>query len=468
VIYTIISKCRFTGCFLGAFRVILYFLNDIHCREESQVKMNTSKKTNSKGAGYIFKRGSMYYLQYDVNGSRKKISLGVKNRRDAENKAKEILEPLREGTTKEKIAVHIGNARNLLSSRKLIFEEVWDKFAIKLRKDLGKDTVGNYKRQWEAFKSWLYKNHAEITELSQVTSEMALEYADKLDKVDRLSTSSFNQHRGTLSRLFHLLSKEVGITENPMFVVESKSTPGISRKELTEKQITMVLGKFDDPNFNMMHKDEMRVLFHIGTWTGLRLKDCVLMKWDDIDFKRNRIFCVPVKTRTHGNTVIIPIHPILLKELKKALTWQTNEYVLPNAAPRYIRVPSTFKKDVVRVFFECGFETSKQVENRKKRTNVIGFHSLRHSFVSFCAKAGVPLPVVQAIVGHGNPAMTRHYIHIGEESVKQAINALPQGNMLSGAKKEKTTEEKNQEAIVLLKSKPQLTETEMRLLKILQ
>lgn len=426
----------------------------------------STKKTNPKGSGYIFKRGAIYYLQYDVNGRRKKISLGVKSRRDAENKAKEILEPLREGTTKEKIAVHIGKARELISSRKLLLEQVWDKFSVKLRKDLGKDTLGNYKRQWEAFKSWLYKNHAEITELSQVTSEIALEYAEKLDKTDRLSTSAFNQHRGTLIRLFRLLGKEAGITENPMLVIESKATPGITRKELTEEQILTVLEKFDDPNFHMLHKEEMRVLFHMGTWTGLRLKDCVLMKWENIDFNSNRIFCIPVKTRTHGNTVIIPIHPALRRELEKALAWQKDEYILPMAAARYVRAPSTFKKDVVRVFSECGFETSKQVENRKKKTNIIGFHSLRHSFVSFCAKAGVPLPVVQAIVGHGNPAMTRHYIHIGEESVKQAINALPQGNLLPEPKK--TIDDRVKEVIELLNSKPQLTETDMQILKILQ
>ena len=57
------------------------------------------------------------------------------------NKTKEILEPLREGTTKEKIAVHIGKARNLISSRKLILEQVWDKFAIKLRKDLNTNNL---------------------------------------------------------------------------------------------------------------------------------------------------------------------------------------------------------------------------------------------------------------------------------------------------------------------------------------
>ena len=58
-----------------------------------------------------------------------------------------------------------------------------------------------------------------------MTSEIALEYAEKLDKVDRLSTSAFNQHRGTLIRLFRLLAKEAGITENPMLDVESKATP---------------------------------------------------------------------------------------------------------------------------------------------------------------------------------------------------------------------------------------------------
>jgi hypothetical protein len=86
--------------------------------------------------------------------------------------------------------------------------------------------------------------------------------------------------------------------------------------------------------------------------------------------------------------------------------------------------------------------------------------------VSFCAKAEVPLPVVQAIVGHGNPAITRHYIHIGEESIKQAINALPQGNLLPES--QGTIDEKAKEVVALLNAKPQLIETEMQVLKILQ
>ena len=55
----------------------------------------------------------------------------------------------------------------------------------------------------------------------------------------------------------------------------------------------------------------------------------------------------------------------------------------------------------------------------------VGFHSLRHSFVSLCANAGVPLAAVQAIVGHSSPAMTRHYSHLGIEAARGAVAALP-------------------------------------------
>ena len=54
-----------------------------------------------------------------------------------------------------------------------------------------------------------------------------------------------------------------------------------------------------------------------------------------------------------------------------------------------------------------------------------GFHGLRHTFVSLCRVAEVPSAVVESIVGHSTPAMTRHYTHIGESAAKKAIATLP-------------------------------------------
>jgi Phage integrase family len=55
----------------------------------------------------------------------------------------------------------------------------------------------------------------------------------------------------------------------------------------------------------------------------------------------------------------------------------------------------------------------------------VGFHSLSHTFVSLCRESNAPLAVVESIVGHSNPAMTRHYTHVGELAAGQAVAALP-------------------------------------------
>ena len=64
----------------------------------------------------------------------------------------------------------------------------------------------------------------------------------------------------------------------------------------------------------------------------------------------------------------------------------------------------------------------------------IGFHSLRHSFVSICREANVPLSIVESIVGHSNPSMTRHYTHTGEIAARAAVANLP--SLLSDTKPE--------------------------------
>jgi hypothetical protein len=65
-------------------------------------------------------------------------------------------------------------------------------------------------------------------------------------------------------------------------------------------------------------------------------------------------------------------------------------------------------------------------EGTDKRAVVeVGFHSLRHTFVSLCRESNAPLAVVEAIVGHSNPAMTRHYTHVSELAAAHAVNGLP-------------------------------------------
>lgn len=54
------------------------------------------------------------------------------------------------------------------------------------------------------------------------------------------------------------------------------------------------------------------------------------------------------------------------------------------------------------------------------------FHDLRHSFVSFMAERGVPLPIVRSMVGHMSAKMTRYYTHISTQAARQAVELLDQ------------------------------------------
>jgi len=79
------------------------------------------------------------------------------------------------------------------------------------------------------------------------------------------------------------------------------------------------------------------------------------------------------------------------------------------------------------LFESCGIQTTEAPTNghRRKRIVRVGFHSLRHSFVSLCAANRVPQVAIMELVGHGSPAMTALYSHAGDEQKAKAIAALP-------------------------------------------
>lgn len=80
--------------------------------------------------------------------------------------------------------------------------------------------------------------------------------------------------------------------------------------------------------------------------------------------------------------------------------------------------------DVLRVIRWIGLEPSVKVPGRKKKMTVYGFHSLRHSFASFCAEAGVPKAVLLSILGTESEIADKYYTHVGEAAQQQAIAAV--------------------------------------------
>ena len=101
------------------------------------------------------------------------------------------------------------------------------------------------------------------------------------------------------------------------------------------------------------------------------------------------------------------------------------KFVNPTLADWYKNSKWRISHGLELIFKAAHIETSVRIEGRRTRTPEATFHSLRHTFVSLAANAGVPLPVVQSIVGHSSTAMTRHYYHENEDVLRQAVAAIP-------------------------------------------
>ena len=139
----------------------------------------------------------------------------------------------------------------------------------------------------------------------------------------------------------------------------------------------------------------------------------------------------------------IPIAPDLYDALLEAEEWRCDQYVLPKSAARYNRKNAEGKNvgnnvidiDVLRPIRWIGLEPSVNVPGRKRKMTVYGFHSLRHSFASFCAEAGVPKAVLLSILGTDSKIADKYYTHVSVESQMKAIEAISMRSTTSSSEK---------------------------------
>ncbi len=273
--------------------------------------------------------------------------------------------------------------------------------------------------QKNGFKNWLAGKHSEVTCLHEVNPAIAEEYAGHLWN-SGISPRTYNGAIKFLRSMFNVLKVQAGLSKNPWDDIPSQAMETESRRDLTPEELKKVCSRAEG---------NLRYWFAIGLYAGLRLGDVITLKWSEIDLKKHVIERCPSKTRRKGKKIRIPLHPVLeamLKELKKNSEHNAT-YLFPEDAElqqngRGDAISSRIQKH----FVSCGIETTEKASgHRKKAITRVGFHSLRHSFVSLCAANNVPQVAIQELVGHGSPAMTALYSHAGDKEKARAIAALP-------------------------------------------
>jgi len=76
----------------------------------------------------------------------------------------------------------------------------------------------------------------------------------------------------------------------------------------------------------------------------------------------------------------------------------------------------------------AGIESAKARERAGKAgrsLSALSFHSLRHSFNSALANAGVSQELRQKLTGHASAEINAHYTHHEIETLRRAVEAIP-------------------------------------------
>ena len=323
-----------------------------------------------------------------------------------------------------------------LGAQKLPLAEAWHHYEMSPhRRDIAKSTLDSKRTVWMAFARWIEKYHVEIGHLAEVTEESVAEYLMQF-KCNH-SATTYNNHVCALREVFRTLAEKAGIVSDPWANVCLRADDSVSRRELSLDEVERL--------YTAASKEgkEWKLLLATGIYTGLRLGDCCRLKWECVNLERQIIQVVPEKTKrhAHGRPVTIPIHLQLFAELQGKWeearkkreecadagqeTDDAEGFVNPAIADLYLNRKWQLDAGLRRIFKAANITMSIKMDGRCRKTVIASFHSLRHTFVSLSANAGVPLPVVQSIVGHCSTTMTRHYYHENEDVLRQAVKAIP-------------------------------------------
>ena len=392
--------------------------------------------------GSIIKRGNCYHWRFK-NMEGLYTSRVVKNDAGGKvtnyNEAEKIvikwsseLSSLQQLKTKEETIQKIAEVKSLLKVCRVPLTELEDTFFA----HPSAPTISPKHRQ---------TYHSVLNSLTNFASQIHVEtVADVTEDVAQafltyywnrgISPKTYNSVLDILRCVFRLMNKD----SNPFAGFKKKICQTEERVAFTVEQLQQIWKTLTSPDFHMMHKDEMIVLYKLALYTGARCGDLCLLRWTSVDLQNRVIRFMPHKTSHSSRKIVeIPIGAVLYEALSSLD--QTTEYVLPHVADRYQYNSGGISHDTRKLLISAGLKPNDPGTSRRLlAVSRMGFHGFRHTAASLMISNGVNPLVVRDLLGHTSVDMTAHYTHINLETKREALqnlNVLPSpspSNLIEG------------------------------------
>jgi integrase len=232
-----------------------------------------------------------------------------------------------------------------------------------------------------------------------------------------LSNKSANLAVKIVSMPFHDALRQGKIKFNPCVGLDPLEEDSVEREPFTIDEIKRLV--------ETAHGDwKGAILF--AYYTGARLGDVSEMQWAAIDLEKSLVTFTPQNARRKKkNAIRIPLHPDLEKQLLKR-PGVGNAPLFPSLAGRETGGRHGLSAEFAAIMRKARVHGKIVRHTAKGRSNTTkSFHSLRHSFNSALANAGVGRELRQVLTGQRIGRMNEIYTHREVEPLRPAITALP-------------------------------------------
>jgi len=327
----------------------------------------------------VFFRNGNWWIDTYIKGKRIRRKIGP-DKRTAELVEKDL-----------KVKAAKGEYLGIVEERKIRFEDFAKEFLEWSEANKAPRTYDADRRLVERFllRLWGGKYLANIRAKDVETF--------KTLRLGTLKPRSVNRELGTLRSMFTRAVAWQYIKDHPMKSVKElkyqKRTPAF----LTLEQVDKLLEACEHPL--------LRLFVLLAAYTGMRRSEIEDLKWSDVDFGRKEI---RVQEDTKNNEYrVIPIGGLVEEALRRAYS-PFQEYVLSQENGRPYRNISKRFREVIKAV----------------DVPTIRIHDLRHTFASNLVMGGIPLNVVQELLGHRDIKTTMIYAHLAPNAKRAAIDFL--------------------------------------------
>lgn len=319
-----------------------------------------------------------YYIDIRILGSRRRISLETKNKREAETLFR-----------LKKAELAKNPKYNLLTLEE--FKELYLAFS-KSRKSPA--TADKEKHSLE----WVIELLPEVRYIDDITPELADRFITRLSehktpKGTKLSPHSVNSYISAIRSIFSTAKTWKKISDNPF--------KGVSKLRVDDEDNARILTldeikKFFQEAYKL--RPYLAELYEFYLLTGVRRNEALRIMWEDVDWQNNLLTIPKTKKRRKRTIFLLPRARMILENR------------------RTLSKPFDFKPHRVSVGYKAVADSAK-IKGTK-------LHSLRKTFATHLQDVGMPIAIVGQMIGDRSDTTREYYTGHYLEMVRGYLSGL--------------------------------------------